>query len=371
MANKQISKRIKQLLGGLFLFFILYLVVVIAHGTIYDYQPKERINLEVSSANTSALAGDTLDLMIWNIGYAGLGAKQDFFYHGGLAFVAGGKTVQPKKDHVAENLAGIKQIIQENPVDFYLLQEVDISSKRSHHIDLYEEISNGLSDYSTSFATNFNVRRVPVPLLQPWNAYGSMLSGLATFTRYQPQEVTRIQLPGEFNWPNRLFTLDRCLAVSRFPLTNGKELILINLHNSAFDRKGKLKSQQVKFFQELVLEEYKKGNYIVAGGDWNQSPPYFQFDGFMKNRDKNKLKQNRNIPEDLLPPDWTWAYDPTVPTNRNNSNTYIPGETFVTLIDFFLFSPNVRVLKVEGIDHRFAWSDHQPIKAKIMLLNVE
>ncbi len=367
MANNSFQNRFKQLFLGLIVLFVLYIAFVLIHGTLYDYQPEAIIELEPSPAASPELPKDTLDLMIWNIGYAGLGAKQNFFYHGGMAFVAGGKTVQPRKDHVTENLSGIRQLIRDHSADIYLLQEVDIESKRSYNFNLFQEIGDLLPGYSSSFAPNYQVERVPVPLFQPWNAYGKMFSGLATYSRFQPSSVNRYQLPGRFSWPKRIFMLDRCLAVSRFSLENGKELILINLHNSAFDRKGKLKSQQTQFFSDFVQEEYKKGNYVIAGGDWNQSPPFFHYDGFMKNQDRNKLKQNRNIPEDLLPPDWIWAYDPTIPTNRSNRDTYVPGKTFVTLIDFFLLSPNVTLLKVKGIDHQFAWSDHQAVKVSVKL----
>jgi endonuclease/exonuclease/phosphatase family metal-dependent hydrolase len=140
---------------------------------------------------------------------------------------------------------------------------------------------------------------------------------------------------------------------------------VINIHNSAYDD-GSLKAQQMVFLQELFLREYAKGNYVIAGGDWNQCPPFFAYDRFMPGQGQGYEQQNVN--PDLLPADWQWVYDPTVPTNRKVSDPFVKGQTFVTLIDFFLVSPNIRVTKARGIDLGFQFSDHQPVWMEVELL---
>ena len=69
--------------------------------------------------------------------------------------------------------------------------------------------------------------------------------------------------------------LDRCFMVNRYPLENGKELLVINTHNEAFDP-GEIRKAQMAYLKEFLLSEYAKGNYIIAGGDWNMSPPDFK-----------------------------------------------------------------------------------------------
>ena len=71
--------------------------------------------------------------------------------------------------------------------------------------------------------------------------------------------------------------LDRCFVVSRFNLSNGKDLVLMNTHNSAYDAGGKLRDAEMPIIRDLMIEEYEKGNYVVAGGDWNQNPPGYDF----------------------------------------------------------------------------------------------
>jgi endonuclease/exonuclease/phosphatase family metal-dependent hydrolase len=74
-----------------------------------------------------------------------------------------------------------------------------------------------------------------------------------------------------------------------------------------------------------------------------------------------------NIPDDFFPEGWRFAYDPTVPTNRKASDPYQKGKTFETLIDYFLVSPNVTLLQVQGIRQNFAFSDHQPVRLTVRL----
>jgi endonuclease/exonuclease/phosphatase family metal-dependent hydrolase len=62
-----------------------------------------------------------------------------------------------------------------------------------------------------------------------------------------------------------------------------------------------------------------------------------------------------------MPEGWRWAYDPAVPTNRSIDAPYEKGRTPVSLIDFYLVSPNVRVVQVKALDQGFRSSDHQPV----------
>ena len=209
------------------------------------------------------------------------------------------------------------------------------------------------------------VDRVPIPILEPWQVYGKVNSGLGTLSRFQPKKSTRFQLPGKFEWPTRIFQLDRCLAVHRYEVKNGKELVVFNLHNSAYDSGGFLKKQQMKYLQKKVQKEYKKGNYVVVGGDWNQCPPDFKFDTFMPENTDSYYQSN--IQKDYLPNDWQWVYDPKIPTNRKTASPYVKGQSFVTLIDFFLISPNLKVKSVQGHDLGFDFSDHQPVRMEVEL----
>ncbi|MCB0558089.1 MAG: endonuclease/exonuclease/phosphatase family protein [Lewinellaceae bacterium] len=365
----KLSKRLRQMLRisiwALGLFF-LYIVAVLGYGTYDDWQPPAISSLEAFQVSEkNPIRDSVLSFVTWNLGYGGLGEESDFFYDHGNMFRSGGRMVYAPRQYVEKNIAGDTLFVQTTQSDFFLFQEVDVYSKRSYYINQFEEIGEELPGYASFFAPNYKVSRVPIPLLEPWKAYGRVLSGLATYSRFQPYESIRLQLPGSFAWPTRIFQLDRCVALHRYRIANGKELAVMNVHNSAYDADGSLKRQQMAFLREVLMEEYDKGHYVIVGGDWNQCPPYFRFDGFMPGFSDgyNQI----NIDPDFLPADWQWVYDPTTPTNRKVRTPYVAGKSFVTLIDFFLISPNVRVRKVKGLDQQFRFSDHQPVWMEVEL----
>jgi endonuclease/exonuclease/phosphatase family metal-dependent hydrolase len=157
--------------------------------------------------------------------------------------------------------------------------------------------------------------------------------------------------------------LKRCFLISRFKAENGKELVLINLHNSAFDDAEELRKEELKQLREIIEAEYQNGNYVVAGGDWNQNPPNYN----SKIVKKYNAKIVRPIDNDYLPEEWTWAYDPEAPTNRDVNEPFDPKTTNTTIIDYFIISPNIEVLEVKTIDQGFEYSDHQPVIIKLNL----
>ena len=355
-----------------FLLFLLYVIICLIHGTLTDFQPAEKLPLEIAGNNDNrVITNPNLSFLNWNIGYAGLGAKSNFFYDDGNPFFfSNGKMVRSPEAFVKENIAGIANFIKENKTDFVLLQEVDKNSKRSYYINQHETYWQQLPDYTASFAVNYKVDRVVIPVCEPWDVMGKMESGLSSYSKYKAAHSTRYQFPGSYGWPDYIFHLDRCLSVQRYPTAHpeGKELIVVNTHNSAYDG-GTLKAQEMEYFKTLILEEYEKGNYVIVGGDFNQTPPEVAADAAGKAINvpiPPETYHPANIDADFMPEGWQWAFDISVPTNRNMVDALDYGKTTVTLVDFYLVSPNVTVKKVEGKNLKFANSDHNPV-----LLDVE
>jgi len=344
-----------------------YLLTVLAYGWATDWEPEQEISSIVpdQSSALTTVTDSILRFVTWNVGYGGLGAESDFFYDDEGMWYSGSSMIRPPRPLVEKNLQGAIQFLQHTQADFFLLQEVDMASDRSYGIDQYREYGKALPDWAATFAVNYLCDRVPIPLLEPWHPYGKALSGLGTLSRVQPAEAGRYQLPGKYPMPNRMFQLDRCAALHRYRTRFGKELVVINIHNSAYDPGDKIKAIQLPYLRELALAEYAKGNFVVVGGDWNQCPPFFRFDSFLPG--KTQGYQQGNIPPDFFPADWRFAYDPSLPTNRKARDPYVKGETFETLIDFFLVSPNIQVRAVKGITQAFQFSDHQPVWMEIQL----
>lgn len=333
---------------GAFLLFLLY-------ASIDDYKPEEKINQYAGQKAEIIADSSELNLLIWNIGYAGLDASMDFFYDGG-------KQMRPSQEGVNDNLEGIQSILAPfKGFEFILLQEVDINSKRSYHINQAEKISEDFKGYQSFIGTNYDVAFVPIPVSNPMGQVESGLMSLSTFT---PSSVDRYSFPGNYSWPTSLFMLDRCFLVERHPVSGGKELLIINTHNSAYDD-GSLRKQQMDFLKDFLLNEYNNGNYLIVGGDWNQSPHGFAPELPSHLFDTISLTY---VEKDFPGPQWKWAFDPTLPTNRRVSTPYEQSTSLTTVIDYFLLSPNIDIKKVKTMDVNFKYSDHQPVQLQVRLI---
>jgi endonuclease/exonuclease/phosphatase family metal-dependent hydrolase len=192
---------------------------------------------------------------------------------------------------------------------------------------------------------------------------GKIYGGLQTFSKYTPLETKRIALPGITDFPRRIFYLERCLLMQRYRLSNGKDLIVINTHFEAYDD-GSIKKQQMAVTKKILEEEHAKGNYVVVGGDWNIAPPTFNVHTWEKEPEDDILYLKNNDKDYI--PGWNFVYDSTVATNRKNKYIF-SGNTFTTVIDYYLTSPNIEIEEVKGFDMGFAFSDHQPVRMKIRL----
>ena len=351
-------KRILKVVGGIFVLFLLLFGGLLAFSTITDYSPEPGSVEAVETAGEGlTLSGDTFSVLIWNIGYGGLGAEMDFFNDGG-------KMVRPEEDQAAKYLKAIALFAKtmRDSVDFMLLQEVDRNSKRSYNIDQVAVIQQELPGFNSTFALNYDVKFVPVPFGVPYTPYGKTYGGLASYSRFKPSSSVRVQYPGGFDWPTKLYMLDRCALEQRFPIPGGKELIVVNTHNTAYDATGEIKKEEMAFMKKRYEAEVAKGNYVVMGGDWNQVPPGFDSKHFNKQMPEGYTPQSLSM--DQIAKDFAVSFDSTLATNRSNDKVFDPTSTYTTLIDYYMTSPNIEVLSVRGIDMQFRWSDHQPVVLK-------
>jgi len=351
---------VKSIFKVLFWLIVLSVVVLgflIAYATFSDYKPpKQEIVAESSGVDLNP-GWPEIDIMIWNIGYCGLSSEMDFFYDGG-------KMVRTSRKQVLENLEQVISELKENDtLEFILLQEVDVDSKRTYGINVYDSISLNMPAYRSFFGKNYDVFFVPLP---PANPMGNVNSGLQTLSKPEPSNSVRWSFPGSFAWPKSLFMLDRCFLVNRYKMQNGKELLIINTHNSAYDTGGILRTQEMNYLRDFLKSEYDKGNYVLVGGDWNQSPP-----GFKPEFEEDVFDDVdfTLIPDGYLPEGWQWVYDKATPTNRRLMSSFTRGVTPTTIIDFYLLSPNIEAMFVNTLDKEFRNSDHQPVRLKIKLIN--
>ena len=350
-----VFKRILKILG-----IVLAVVVAAALGIfiwlwVTAYNPAAEEPITVEAPVTQTLDQTSFSVLTWNVGYCGLGEESDFF-------MDGGKMVRSSSELITKNFAGLQGFLGGVKADFTLLQEVDSNSKRSRSIDEVAGLRAKLNQ-SSAYAMNFSANYVPYP----WPPIGKVHSGLVTFSQYKMAEATRISLPCPFSWPMSLVNLKRCLLVSRVPIEGSdKELVLVNLHLEAYDD-GEGKLAQSKQLREFVEQEYAKGNYVIAGGDWNQLFPDTET---VYPNTHRELWTPGYLDEAELSAGWQYVWDDSVPTCRLLNQPYDKTDTENTqyyVIDGFLVSPNLKVESVETMDEGFAFSDHNPVLLSVSL----
>jgi len=336
---------------------VVILAVFLAYVTITDYKPPAELALETANNPKSALKqGTPFTVTTYNIGYAGLDKGQDFFMDGGTM------SRSSSKKQTEANLAAIRDFLTKTQSDLYILQEIDEDAARSNHINEVELLTQALPDYGYTFAYNYRVPWLPIPIFDPM---GGAQSGLLTFSKFQSTGQTRFDLPGKESWPVQLFEVDRAFIENRIPVDNGKELVLVNLHLSAFDKGGNIRKQQLAFLSEYINKELEKNNYLIIGGDWNHSLPTTDPKSFPTKQEWPEWLQP--FPETFGPQGFKWAVDPKTPTVRTLDIAYEKGVNFLSVIDGFFVSPNVDVESVAGHDLQFENTDHNPVTAKFIL----
>ena len=341
---------------------ILLLVIVVAVGGLLGWltatefrpEPVESLDFLTHSDEAATIPNDAeLKILSWNVGYAGLGKDSDFFMDGGKnARSADQATVQ-------EYLAGISGLINGGEYDFVMLQEVDTDSSRTYGINEAKALAFGTASYAFNYSCPF----VPVPV----PPLGKVNSGLLSCSAYEVSEAERLSLPCPFSWPLRIANLKRCLMVSYLPIEGSdKQLVLVNLHLEAYDD-GEGKIAQTNQLREFIETQYQLGNYVIAGGDFNQTFPG-SLDVYPM------LKADFWTPgvldDSLLPEGWRFAYDTAAPSCRLLNQPYDPSDlenTQYYVIDGFILSPNVELNEVRTLDLAFENSDHNPVELSVTL----
>lgn len=344
---------------GCLIMLLSSLILVIGSWTyiqLFSFQPRNQERLKTNIKTRDCIKKhESLSILTWNIGYGGLGKEADFF-------MDGGKSMFPKSKKLIHNhLENIAKFIENDPCDFYLFQEVALDSKITFYVNNLEKIKTVLQKYNFVYSHSVYIEKFPI--------IGKLLSGNAVFSRYLPNVSTRIALPLEKKGITGFFNQKYNFIVQRFSIEDStKEWVIVNLHLAAFDKDGKTRYEQLKEIKGFMLMEYKKGNYVVVGGDWNHRlvKTIFQYD-----TPKKHLFWVKDIPHDFKPEGWEWGVDRHYPTVRTLEKPYVKDKNYTCVIDGFLVSPNVEIIKVNGFDLGFKDTDHHPVAIKVRERAVE
>lgn len=333
------------------------------YDRIPDGQP-----LEITGqANELLHAGKEYTALTYNIGFGAYGPEYSFFMDSGV--MADGTAVQGRhgkarsREEVQANTAGAMEQLAAGD-DLVLVQEVDQNADRSYHVDQAAQITGAMEGYAGTFACNFHSAYIAYPFHDP---HGANTAGMLTFSRFPVEEAVRRSYPVDESFFVKFTDLDRCFALLRIPAENGRELVLINSHMSAYDEGGAVRARQLEMLCGVLEREYAAGNYVIVGGDFNHAlgpaaanafPSQQQFPGWVHTLENSDLPSGFSIV--------TAKNETQVPTCRAAEIPWQPGVNYTTNVDGFIVSANVQA-QAENIDTHFAYSDHNPVRLRFVL----
>lgn len=360
---KKGSTVLKNLVGALGILLLLIILVVggyfsyvfLSYNRIPDNQPVQ-IN-QKAQAETVAL-NKTYTIATYNIGFGAY--IPDFTF-----FMDGGKESRGRsKEIVKETVDGCAKTLMSLNPDFMLLQEVDTDSTRAYHLDQHQQILDYIPSWSSSFAVNYHSPYLMYPIPQP---HGASDSGLGTYSTVKIQYALRRQLEISTGF-SKLLDYDRAFCLNRIKVENGKDLVIFNVHLSAYAADANIKeSQMTKLFEDMS-REYAKGNYVICGGDYNAD---FTGDSVQKlNKNPKDMGWTKPFFDNLIPAGFKKCTDYSdgklTPSARDVDIPYGP-ECFTVVVDGFLVSDNIDVTYLQNVDTGFAYSDHNPVVMKFQL----
>ena len=353
-------KRFLKITGILLAVIVGILLAAVCFFTLTEYRPADReVIVPEGSASGVLRQEDSFTVLSWNLGYAALGDNADYWQDGGK------HVITSTEERVTENLQAIRAFTEERSPDVIFFQETDRKADRTYGIDEVDYLNAAFPGMESGYAINFKVLYFPAPI----PPIGNVESGLMTLSSFRSAETDRVQLPLASGWPISLINTKRCLLVTRIPVVGSKrELVLINLHLEAYDS-GEGKIRQTRFLQEFLSAEAEKGNYVIAGGDFNQT--------FSSNEGLYPVFPGTWQPGRIDLADfsaWQAVSDPSVPTCRSLDIPYLDsnkaGFQFY-VIDGFLVSRNLTVESCKTYDLQFRNSDHNPVLLRVTLQDLD
>lgn len=363
MAERNLKTGIKilgGLAGGIAAVVIIYvLYVFFDYHRIEDYQNLEIKNPTGENKNGSVQTGKEYSVITYNIGFGAYTPDFSFFMDGGTESVA------KSEESVLATVSGAADLMKKEDAEFYMFQEVDLDSTRSYHVNQYELLDAFFPEYYSDFAVNYDSAFLFYPILQP---HGKSYAGLTLYSEFPIESAVRRSFPISKSF-SKFLDLDRCYSVSKIPAENGKYLCIYNLHMSAYGSNDQVREGQISLICSDMEAEYKAGNYIICGGDFNHD---------LKSLDESAEKQVSwayPFPRERIPEGLSFVLDSFSEEERETMHDsardadreYEEGVTRTITLDGFIISDNITCISYENLNTGFKYSDHEPVKMRFRL----
>ena len=347
-------KKIVKGIVGFLLTCILVVAVYVAYVFIsyYRVDDKQSVSVRQFSNNQQVQVNQSYRIASANLGFGAYSDDYSFFMDGGSESRAYSEKA------VKKNIKGSLKTLESLNANFVFCQEVDVDGTRSYHVDEDEILQNGFKDYSSTWTQNYDSPYLFYPLSCP---HGKNKSGLSTFSQFQIQKATRRSLPIETGL-SKFMDLDRCYVKQEIEVSNGKKLILYNIHLSAYTTDASTSNKQLIQLCKDMDSEAEKGNYVIAGGDFNKSLIENSKEIFDNTQEDTWAKPiDTNLIPDTLSLVAPYDESNPIPSCRNADKPYDKKTSTTYLIDGFIVSNNVTVTEAKVKDNQFKYSDHNPV----------
>ena len=317
---------------------ILILVIYLLYLVISYHRIEDNLALQVETSDEGGqqetkklTTGEQYSALTYNIGFGAYTPDFSFFMDGGKSSWA------KSKDCVLDTVQGAGDLAASLNPDFAMIEEIDLDSTRSYHVNEYDILRNCFPNDYYVFAQNYDSAFLFYPFTQP---HGSSKSGIGLFSKYPVTSALRRSLPISTSF-SKFLDLDRCYSISRVPVDNGKELVIFALHMSAYGNSDAIREGQIAMLSADMQKEYEVGNYVLCGGDFNHD---------LKASDGDEEERNAM---------WNSA--------RNADMAYVPDVTYTVTLDGFIVSDNIECLTYENVDTGYSYSDHDPVYMEFKL----
>ena len=227
----------------------------------------DAVMYEADSKSNATYDSGNIKVVTWNIRF-GI-ARFPFFGD------SCGDDVILDDDTIEKNMAAIADSLNAIDADIVLLQEVDVSSKRTGYMDQVQYLLDNTNLNYGCYASMWKADYIPS------DGIGRIDAGNAILSKYELTDAERIQLRlrTDQDGLTQYFYLRRNIVKAKIPaLTQGsKDFYAVDIHATAFATDD-TKQQHIDKYVETLAEIQSSGNYFVTGGDLNSIPPGSKFD---------------------------------------------------------------------------------------------
>lgn len=258
------------------LFFFFFLLFLIIWGPGKNLIPQfYDSEIHCKKNQTIFFPKDKFKILTWNMGYAqGLGSEGTEAYR------------VKSKEEFRQALDGIVTVLKNEDPDFCFIQEIDIDSGRSQHINQLEYIFEKTHFNYAAISVNWLANYVPFPYWPFSHHFGKVHSAGIILSRYPivKSYYYTLEKPKNNPWWYNLFYLYRYFQVAEV-IVGKNQFSLLNLHLEAFDVENR--EQQASNVSHY-LHSHLDVEWLAIGGDFNSVPSYASnkevLEGFYKDR---------------------------------------------------------------------------------------